>query len=65
MKDRTRSTWRRLKRNKGALFGIVIIILAVFIAIFAHLISPDPSPNANRMIVEIDGQKPGFFATVF
>lgn len=59
-KTATRSTWRRLKRNKGAVFGIVIITLAVLIAIFAHLISPDPSPNANRMIVEIDGQKPGF-----
>lgn len=56
----TRSTWRRLKRNKGALFGIIVIILAVFTAIFAHLIAPDPSPDANRIIVEIDGQKPGF-----
>lgn len=56
----TRSTWRRLKRNKGALFGIIVIVLSVLTAIFAHLISPDPSPNANRMIVEIDGQKPGF-----
>lgn len=65
MKDRTRSTWRRLKRNKGALFGIVVIILAVLIAIFAHLIAPDPSPDANRMIVEIDGQKPGFTQSFF
>jgi ABC-type dipeptide/oligopeptide/nickel transport system permease subunit len=65
MKDRTRSTWRRLKRNKGALFGIVVIILSVLIAIFAHLISPDPSPDANRMIVEIDGQKPGFTQQFF
>lgn len=60
-----RSTWRRLKRNKGALFGIAVIILSVLIAIFAHLISPDPSPNANRMIVEIDGQKPGFTQQFF
>ena len=60
MKDKTRSTWRRLKRNKGALFGIVVIILSVLVALFAHLISHDPSTNANRMIVEIDGQKPGF-----
>lgn len=58
--NNSRSIWKRLKRNKGAMFGIVVIILSVFIAIFAHLIAPDPSPNANRMIVEIDGQKPGF-----
>ena len=56
----TRSTWRRLKRNKGAVFGIIVIILSVLVAIFAHLIAPDPSPDANRMIVEIDGKKPGY-----
>lgn len=61
----TRSVWKRLKRNKGAMFGIVVIVLSVFIAIFAHLIAPDPSPNANRMIVEIDGQKPGFTQQFF
>lgn len=64
-KEVTRSTWRRLKRNKGALFGLVIIALALLTAVFAHLISPDPSPNANRMIVEIDGQKPGFTQQFF
>ncbi|AXY76558.1 ABC transporter permease [Paraflavitalea soli] len=55
----TRSTWRRLKRNKGALFGIVIIILALFVALLAYVLAPDGTPNANRMIVEIGGQKPG------
>lgn len=39
---------------------MVIIILCVFIAVFAYYISPDNSPNANRMVVEIGGQKPGF-----
>src|SRR5688572_13917524 len=58
--NNTRSIWKRLKRNKGAVFGIVVITLAVLTAIFAHLVAPDPSPNANRMIVELDGQKPGF-----
>ena len=56
----SRSAWRRLKRNKGALFGIIVIILSVLIAIFAYFIAPDSSPNANRIIVEIGGQKPGF-----
>lgn len=58
--DPSRSIWRRLKRNKGALFGMVIIVLAVITAIFAYFIAPDGTPNANRMIVEIGGQKPGF-----
>lgn len=56
----SRSSWRRLKRNKGALFGITIITLAVLTAIFAYWLAPDGSPNANRMIVEIGGQKPGY-----
>ncbi|MHA4843122.1 ABC transporter permease [Flavitalea antarctica] len=55
-----RSTWRRLRKNKGAIGGIVIIILAVMIALLGYLVAPDSSANANRMIVEIGGQKPGF-----
>ncbi|WP_276479637.1 ABC transporter permease [Paraflavitalea pollutisoli] len=56
----TRNIGRRLKRNKGAMLGIVIIALSLFIALFAYLLAPDGTPNANRMIVEIGGQKPGF-----
>lgn len=32
--------WRRLKRNKMAMFGLVIILLLVFTAIFADVIAP-------------------------
>lgn len=56
----TRTTWRRLRKNKGALFGIVIISLAVLVAVFAYLVAPDGTPNANQMTVEIGGQKPGY-----
>ncbi len=55
-----RNPWRRLKRNKTAIAGMVVIIIAFFVAVFAYFISPDSSPNANRMIVEIGGRKPGF-----
>ncbi|OSZ81502.1 peptide transporter [Chitinophagaceae bacterium IBVUCB2] len=54
------AAWRRLKKNKGAVFGLIIIIVAVLIAIFAYFIAPDSSPYSNRIIVEIDGKKPGF-----
>ncbi len=56
----TRTTWRRLKKNKGALIGIAIIVLAILVAVFAYLLAPDGSPNANRMVVEIGGQRPGY-----
>jgi peptide/nickel transport system permease protein len=55
-----RNTWRKLKRNKGAVSGLIIITLSFIIAVFAHFIAPDPSPDANRMILEIGGEKPGF-----
>lgn len=40
--------------------GLFIIVFSVFIAIFCYIIAPDPSPYANRIILEIGGEKPGF-----
>jgi peptide/nickel transport system permease protein len=37
-----------------------LISLSILIAVFAYVISPDPSPDANRIILEIGGKKPGF-----
>jgi peptide/nickel transport system permease protein len=54
------AAWRRLKKNKGAVFGLIIIGLAVLVSIFAYFIAPDPSPNANRIILEVGGEKPGY-----
>jgi peptide/nickel transport system permease protein len=54
------AAWRRLKKNKGAMFGLVVIIIAVLTAIFAYFITSDSSPNANRSILEIKAEKPGF-----
>ncbi len=54
------AAWRRLRKNKGAVFGLVVICLAALVAVFAYFIVPDPSPFANRIIVEINGQKPGY-----
>ncbi len=53
------ATWRKLRKNKAAVFGMLIILAAILLAAFAYLIAPDASPNANRMIVEIGGLKPG------
>jgi ABC-type dipeptide/oligopeptide/nickel transport system permease subunit len=58
--SRNRYIGRKLLRDKGALFGILVICLSIFVAIFAYYLAPDPSPFANRIIVEIGGQKPGF-----
>lgn len=52
--------WRRLRKNKAAMGGLVMIILSVFLALFCYFIAPDSSPYANRIILEIGGQKPRF-----
>jgi peptide/nickel transport system permease protein len=55
-----RNTIARLLRNKGAFFGLVVICSALVISVIAYFIAPDHSPDANRIIVEIGGRKPGF-----
>ncbi len=40
--------------------GLVMICIALFIGIFGYFLSPDPSPFANRIILEIGGEKPGY-----
>ena len=54
------AAWKRLKKNKAAIFGMIIIGISVLVAIFAYFIAPDPSPFSNRIILEIGGNKPGF-----
>ena len=53
-------TWKRLKKNKGALVGLGIIAVATFIAIFGYLLAPDGSPNADLQTVEIQAKRPGY-----
>ncbi|WP_018627046.1 ABC transporter permease [Niabella aurantiaca] len=51
--------WKRLKKNKGAVIGLCVILLSVFIAVFCYFLAEDPSPNANRIILEVGGARPG------
>jgi peptide/nickel transport system permease protein len=39
---------------------LIVIVLAIFTALFGYWLAPDSSPYANRIILEIGGQKPGF-----
>lgn len=52
--------WRRLSGNKGAVFGMIVIIIALFLAVFAYFIAPDSSHFANRMVPELANKQPGF-----
>ena len=53
------AAWKRLRKNKGGIAGMIIIVMAVLVALLAYWIAPDHSPAANRMMVEIGGLKPG------
>ena len=52
--------WIRLKKNKSAVAGMIVIAISIFIAIFANLIAPDKTPNANEQILEIATEAIGF-----
>ncbi len=64
MQSESHSFWhsfrKRLFKNRGAVFGLIIIAFACVVGILAYYIAPDHSPNANRIILEIGGKKPGF-----
>ena len=50
--------WQKLKQNKLSFFALCYIVLAVLMGVFAVVISPDSSPNANEMHIELATQKP-------
>lgn len=56
----TSSIFKKLLRNKGASFGLILIICSLLLAVFGYFLAPDSSPNANRMIPEIGSKKPGY-----
>lgn len=52
--------WRRLKRNRIAMFGLTMIVVSCLISIFGALIRPDKTENADIEIRNIATKKPGF-----
>ncbi len=53
-------TWRRFRTNRLAMAGAIFILLAIMLALFSYPLSPDKTPDANRQILEIAAEKPGF-----
>lgn len=49
--------WRRLRRNRAAIIGMVVIVLFAFLAIFANVIASDPTLN----IVTGNNNRPPFW----
>ena len=51
---------QKFKNNTTGVFSFWYIVLCGFIAVFAYLLAPDNSNNANQMHLEIHSKKPGF-----
>jgi len=48
-------TWRRIKKNKAAMFGLVVITLFALISISANLISPYDAAIKQNAKVRLQG----------
>lgn len=55
---------QRFLKNKPAIFGLVVILITILVAVFAHLLAPDDTPNANNQIPEVALADPGFTVTM-
>ncbi len=52
--------WKRFRRNKLSMTGLVVIIIAASIFISGYLITPDPTPDCNDQKPELQIKPPGF-----
>ena len=52
--------WKRFRNNRLGMVSCGFVILWFLLALFAYVVIPDKTPNANRQILEISTKKPGF-----
>ncbi|MBU0694987.1 MAG: ABC transporter permease [Bacteroidetes bacterium] len=64
MDSQQKSSWKKFKKNKLALSGLIFIILTTFISIVGYLVTPDDSPMANNMSLQLNIEKPGSTFTI-
>ncbi|WP_342329585.1 ABC transporter permease [Pedobacter sp. FW305-3-2-15-E-R2A2] len=51
--------WKRFRKNKMAFAGLLFILLMVLMGILGYLITPDQTPYANTMHLQLSNKKPG------
>jgi peptide/nickel transport system permease protein len=61
MANQTQSAkvWRKFKRNTLALIGLIFIAFLVLVGMLGYLITPDQTPYANTMNLQLSNKKPG------
>jgi oligopeptide transport system permease protein len=55
----SKKIWRKFKRNKIALGGLVFILMLMITGVLGYLITPDQTPMANTMNLQLSNKKPG------
>jgi peptide/nickel transport system permease protein len=56
--------WRKLKRNRLSMIGLVFISICVVVAVAGSILRPDSTPMANEMILQLTTKEPGFKAKI-
>lgn len=56
----TQLALQKFKKNFWGVFSLCIIVIIGLASVFAYVISPDNSQNANQMHLSIHSKKPGF-----
>ena len=51
--------WKRFRKNRLAMAGMIFLIFCTVLAIFAYPLMPDSTRNANFQILELSKQPPG------
>lgn len=51
-------------KNLWGVLSFTVIVLIGFVAVFAYLLAPDNSENANQMQISLHSKPPGFKATM-
>ena len=62
--ENNQSLWKKFKRNKLSLFGLMFIVIVTIVSILGYLITPDESPMANQMNLPLNIEKPGKSVTL-
>ena len=52
--------WQRFRKNRLGMAALGLILIEALLALFAYFIIPDPTPHANRQLLELSTRKPGF-----
>ena len=56
----TKLTLQKFKRNSWGVFSFIFLCACVCLALFAYVLAPDDSKNANQMHLSIHSKAPGF-----